>query len=145
VLLITGPSGNVGAELVETLRATLPPDGWRVASRDPEQLARRLGGDAQVAAFDFFDRTTWPAALDGVQRLFLLFPLPGNRAAREAVIPFIEAAQWAGCRAPGLRLGVRRRPSAVHPALQGRGRTAAERHEHHDAAVQASSCRTCTG
>ena len=53
---------------------------------------------AQVCGFDFFDRTTWADALRGVDRLFLLFPLPGNRAAREAVIPFVEAAQAAGCR-----------------------------------------------
>ena len=37
-------------------------------------------------------------ALDGVQSLFLLFPLPGNKAARAALVPFVQAAQQAGCR-----------------------------------------------
>lgn len=97
MLVITGPSGNVGHELVERLRTTLPPAAWRVVGRHPEQLAARLGGDAQVARFDFFDRDSWPAALNGVRSLFLLFPLPGNRAARQAVIPFVAAAQQAGC------------------------------------------------
>jgi uncharacterized protein YbjT (DUF2867 family) len=50
-----------------------------------------------VCEFDFFDRATWPATLNGVRTMFLLFPLPGNRAARQAVIPFVEAAQQAGC------------------------------------------------
>lgn len=76
----------------------MPEAAWRVASRDPEGLRSRLGQTAQVCRLDFFDRTTWARALDEVDTLFLLFPLPGNRAAREAVIPFVEAAQTAGCR-----------------------------------------------
>lgn len=98
MLLITGPSGNVGHELVEALRAKAPPSEWRVASRHPDRLRDRLGGDADVCGFDFFDRSSWGATLGGVTTLFLLFPLPGNRAAREAVIPFAQAAQRAGCR-----------------------------------------------
>lgn len=97
MMVITGPSGNVGHELVELLRAKAQPAGWRVASRHPEQLRRRVGDDVHACRFDFFDRSTWPATLRGVESLFLLFPLPGNRAARRAVIPFVEAAQDAGC------------------------------------------------
>ena len=53
---------------------------------------------AESVRFDFFDRATWAAALDGVESLFLLFPLPGNTAARTALVPFVKAAQDAGCR-----------------------------------------------
>ncbi len=98
MLVITGPSGNVGHELVDILRADEPHHGWRIASRNPEHLRKRVGDDASVCHFDFFDADTWTAALDGVETLFLLFPLPGNRAAREAVIPFVHAAERAGCR-----------------------------------------------
>ncbi|AKK30828.1 hypothetical protein AB431_24285 [Mycobacterium sp. EPa45] len=98
MLLITGPSGNVGQEVVEVLRTRLQPGQWRVASRHPDRLSALLQGQADVRALDFFDRTTWAAALDEVEYLFLLFPLPGNRAAREAVIPFLESAEQAGCR-----------------------------------------------
>lgn len=92
MLVITGPSGNVGQQLVDVLeRDHRGP--WRVACRHPDRFAAGRG-----VAFDFFDRTTWPAALSGVDVLFLLFPLPGNRAARDAIIPFIEAAERAGCR-----------------------------------------------
>ncbi len=98
MLLITGPSGNVGHELVEALIAQPPGRPWRVASRHPERLRDQVGSAAQVCRFDFFDRGTWPETLQDVDTLFLLFPLPGNRAAREAVIPFIAAAEAAGCR-----------------------------------------------
>lgn len=98
MLLITGPSGNVGMELVERLAASSP-GAWRVASRHPDVLRTKLAGsDAQVVAFDFFDRGTWPGALEGVHAVFLLFPLPSNRSARTGIIPFVEAATAAGCR-----------------------------------------------
>ena len=73
---------------------------WRVASRNPETLGARIGSAVRRTWFglDFFDRSTWDAALAGVNALFLLFPLPGNRVAREAIIPFVQAAQDAGCR-----------------------------------------------
>lgn len=98
MLLVTGPSGNVGAELVEELcrRETGP---WRVASRHPERLADRVtAGGGEAVRMDFFDRSTWPEALAGVRTLFLLFPLPGNEAARKAILPFLRAAERAGCR-----------------------------------------------
>ena len=95
MLLITGPSGNVGHELVDLLVQDSAGLRWRVGSRHPDTVAR---GSAPPVRLDFHDRATWPRALDGVQSLFLLFPLPGNRAAREAIIPFVHAAQDAGCR-----------------------------------------------
>lgn len=98
VLVITGPSGNVGDELVDVLRRQPPEGGWRVASRHPERLRERAGDSAEVCRFDFFDRTTWPVTLHDIETLFLLFPLPGNEAARAAVIPFLKAAEQAGCR-----------------------------------------------
>ncbi|MER6816904.1 NmrA family NAD(P)-binding protein [Spirillospora sp. NPDC000708] len=99
MLLVTGPSGNVGSELVDLLVEQGAGRPWRVASRHPEALAGRVaeaGGEA--ARLDFFDRATWPAALDGIDTLFLLFPLPGNKAARNGIIPFLEAVEHAGCR-----------------------------------------------
>lgn len=98
MLLVTGPSGNVGDEVVDVLLRRSPAGGWRVASRHPERMVERVAAAAEVCRFDFFDRGTWPAALDGIDTLFLLFPLPGNKAAREAVVPFVQAAEAAGCR-----------------------------------------------
>lgn len=96
MLLITGPTGNVGYELCETLQRHHRPK-WRVGSRHPERLT--VWPRAEVVHLDFFDPATWGGALNGVTELFLLFPLPGNRAARQAIIPFLRAAERAGCRA----------------------------------------------
>lgn len=97
MLLITGPTGNVGAELVDILGRQPDPVPRRIASRHADTLSGFGNATVEACRLDFFDRTTWDGALAGVTRLFLLFPLPGNRAAREAVIPFLRAAQDAGC------------------------------------------------
>lgn len=76
MLLITGPSGNVGHELVETLRTKPAGCSWRVASRHPVNLRDRVDGAAQVCRFDFFDRSTWVETLRDINTLFLLFALP---------------------------------------------------------------------
>jgi uncharacterized protein YbjT (DUF2867 family) len=98
VALVTGPGGNVGAELVELLRRAPPGSPWRVVSRHPPVVPLDEGSMPEIVVMDFFDPTTWSRALHGVRTLFLLFPLPSNHAARTAIVPFIEAAQAAGCR-----------------------------------------------
>jgi uncharacterized protein YbjT (DUF2867 family) len=98
MLLITGPTGNVGDELTTLLAEHAGEQPWRVASRHPDKLRERLAATtAEVARLDFFDPATWPAVLKGVKTLFLLFPLPGNKAAKRAIIPFLETAEAAGC------------------------------------------------
>ncbi len=99
MLLITGPTGNVGDELVDVLRRAPTGLRWRVASRHPDKLSARFSGTStEVVGLDFFDRSTWDGALAGVDVLFLLFPLPGNRAAREGIVPFLKRAEEKGCR-----------------------------------------------
>jgi uncharacterized protein YbjT (DUF2867 family) len=93
MLLITGPSGHVRVELVEMLSDAGDPS-WRIASRHPMPSQPAA---AQSVGFDFFDRPSWASALTGVTSLFLLFPLPGTRAAREAIVPLVHAAEQAGC------------------------------------------------
>ncbi|WNG82064.1 NmrA family NAD(P)-binding protein [Mycobacterium sp. ITM-2016-00316] len=98
MLLVTGPTGHVGAELVDLLdKGRAGP--WRVVGRHSNDLrAQRPDLTAEIVAFDFFDRSTWSHALADVTSLFLLFPLPGNKAARRALVPFLAAAESAGVR-----------------------------------------------
>lgn len=93
MLLVTGPTGNVGRELVGLLEQRYA-GPWRIGSRRSPQS----GGVVRAVRFDFFDTTTWAGALADIETLFLLFPLPGIRAARQAIVPFIRAAEEAGCR-----------------------------------------------
>lgn len=95
MIVVTGPNGNVGTELVRMLLAdgSLP---FRIAANTPEKIERLYGPDAPKVKFSFGDRSTWDATLDGVSTLFLLFPLPHPRTAKTWMIPFVEAARAAG-------------------------------------------------
>jgi uncharacterized protein YbjT (DUF2867 family) len=97
MIVVTGPNGNVGTELVKLLIAdgALP---FRVAANTPAKIDRLYGPDAPRTRFSFADRSTWEATLNGVSTLFLLFPLPHPRTARTWMVPFVEAAASAGAR-----------------------------------------------
>lgn len=97
MIVITGPNGNVGTELVKMLIAdgTMP---FRIAANTPAKIEQLYGPDVAKVKFSFADRTTWDATLAGVSTLFLLFPLPHPRTARTWMIPFVEAAKAAGAK-----------------------------------------------
>ena len=97
MILVTGPNGNVGTELVRALIAdgTLP---FRIAANTPAKIEKLYGPDAPKVKFSFADRSTWGPALDGVRIVFLLFPLPHPGTARSWMLPFIAAAKEAGVR-----------------------------------------------
>jgi uncharacterized protein YbjT (DUF2867 family) len=97
MILVTGPNGNVGTELVRMLIAdgTLP---FRIAANTPAKIEKLYGADAPKVKFSFADRSTWDAALAGVTTVFLLFPLPHPGTARSWMLPFIDAAKAAGVR-----------------------------------------------
>lgn len=97
MILVTGPNGNVGTELVKQLagQSALP---YRVAAHSPDKIDRLYGEHVPRVRFDYADRTTWDAALDGVTVLFLLFPLPHPRTAKQWMVPFVAAAAAAGVR-----------------------------------------------
>ncbi|MFD4405452.1 NmrA family NAD(P)-binding protein [Nocardia sp. NPDC058499] len=99
MIVLTGPTGNVGAEVARLMveRETAWP--FRIAAHSVERTRARLDApQAPVVAFDYDDRTTWGPVLDGVTTLFLLFPLPSPRTVTTRMKPFIDAAVAAGCR-----------------------------------------------
>ncbi len=97
MIVVTGPNGNVGAELTRALtqQSDLP---YRIVSRRPEALRKEFGASTPVARFDYDDRATWDQTLQGVETLFLLFPLPHPVTARQRMAPFATAAVEAGCK-----------------------------------------------
>jgi uncharacterized protein YbjT (DUF2867 family) len=95
MIVVTGPNGNVGTELVKMLAAQSDL-AYRVAAHTPSKIDALYGTHVPRTRFSFADRSTWAATLEGVSTLFLLFPLPHPRTARTWMLPFIEAAKAAG-------------------------------------------------
>lgn len=99
MIVLTGPTGNVGAEVARLMVNRETPLPFRIAAHSVERTRSRLDApQAPVVAFDYDDRSTWGPVLDGVSMLFLLFPLPSPRAVTTRMKPFIDAAVHTGCR-----------------------------------------------
>jgi uncharacterized protein YbjT (DUF2867 family) len=89
MLLLTAPTGNVGAEVVRLMMDEKPMP-FRIAAHRPDNIKRIYGDDAPVIYFDYDDRSTWDAVLDGVDQVFLVFPLPMPRTVKRWMLPFID-------------------------------------------------------
>jgi uncharacterized protein YbjT (DUF2867 family) len=92
MILVTGASGNVGAELTKRLRATGTPFRAAFRSHGKAEEARAAGLDA--VTLDYTRAETLAPALERVETLFLVSP-PGSTALEEAAI---GAAKKAGVR-----------------------------------------------
>ncbi|MCW5981085.1 MAG: SDR family oxidoreductase [Bryobacteraceae bacterium] len=90
-ILVTGATGNLGGALVNSLRRRGL--GVRAASRDPKKVEARDGVTAVKAVFE--DPSTFDAALDGAEGLFLIAP-PADPDAEARLGPVIERAKAAG-------------------------------------------------
>jgi uncharacterized protein YbjT (DUF2867 family) len=95
-ILVTGATGNVGRQVV----AQLVRDGQPVRAMTRRPRAGRLPDGAEVVRGDFERPDTWPAALDGVQSVYLF--------------PFVYAATDHGFIDEAVKAGVTR--FVVHSA-----------------------------
>lgn len=92
LLFVMGATGNMGGEIARQLLSV----GARVrlGVRSPERITTSGAfAGAEIAHFDASDASTF-GALDGVQRMFLLWP-PGTNVTRD-VLPVIAAAKQRG-------------------------------------------------
>jgi len=85
VLLVTGSSGNAGREVLTAC------DGLPVT---PRTTHRPDASDTGDVPFDFVARETWPAALKGVNAVFLMRPPPISDM-DATLVPFISACRAA--------------------------------------------------
>ncbi len=94
MILVTGATGTVGSEVVSQLLAA----GQQVRAlvRDPSTAARKLGDRAEIAVGDAGRPETLDAALDRVERMYLLLPMVPTL--REWDAGLVAAAQRAGVR-----------------------------------------------
>jgi len=91
MILVTGATGNVGAEVVHAL----PDKAQFIAGvRNPEKARQQFAEDVQVIAFDFADPETFAPALQGVDRIFLVRPPSITDVA--IFEPLIKAAKETG-------------------------------------------------
>ncbi len=96
VILVTGAGGNVGAPLIQTLAQR--GESVRAAFRRPRGQSP---AGVQEVPFDFLDPATYPAALEGVDRLFLMRP-PALSDIPRQIVPFLQAARQTGLGQTGL-------------------------------------------
>lgn len=89
MILVTGSTGTVGREVVRAL--TRRGLAHRAAVREPPAIEPGHAGEA--VRFDFEEASTHAAALDGVDRVFLLRPPALGRASQ--LQPFLDAVRAA--------------------------------------------------
>ena len=77
MILVTGATGTVGREFVPQLLER--GQEVRAMSRTPEKARALLGAGVEVVRGDFDDRASLRAAIDGVERVFLLTVQMGGR------------------------------------------------------------------
>lgn len=95
-LLITGPTGNIGSSLVHHLLSQGQGDKVVLAVRKPSTASLPLAwAGLSVRAFDFEDTACFAAALEGIERLFLLRP-PQLTDVDGTIKPLLKAAGQAG-------------------------------------------------
>jgi uncharacterized protein YbjT (DUF2867 family) len=85
-VLVTGATGNVGAPLVGHLRSS---GVDVVAATNDEDHQEHHDQDESETYFDFTKPITWPAALDGVDGVFLMRPPPMADVKRD-MRPFVH-------------------------------------------------------
>ena len=90
-ILVTGATGNTGVSVVAGLRDR--GDAVRAATRRPDP------GDADAVRFDWFDPSTFAAALAGVRAIYLVAPA-GVADPAPVVRPFLEQAAAGGVADP---------------------------------------------
>src|SRR5207249_3452629 len=92
MILVTGAGGTVGSEVLNQLREAGQP--VRAAFHNPKKAndARAKGIDSAV--LDYADRSSVAAALNGVDKLFLLGPTVSNQSQLETNV--VEEAKKAG-------------------------------------------------
>ena len=92
-VLVIGALGNVGTEVVRSLLARGA--AVRAADLSPERARERFGEAVEAVSFDFGDATTYAAAFDGMEGMFLMRP-PAIANVKKYLFPAIEAAKAAG-------------------------------------------------
>ena len=95
-ILITGATGNVGLEVLKSLKNLTPLLNIKAAVRDVTLDSAKLKGhNVSVVQFDLTDSATFTSALNNVDLVFLVRP-PQIANVKKYFKPFIDSAVQAG-------------------------------------------------
>lgn len=116
-ILVTGATGNVGAEVLKGLLGK--PAHVVAGVRDPGVEA--LPPAVEARALDFEKPATWPGALAGIEHLFLVRP-PQISDVKTTLGPFLEEAKRRGVEHVVFLslLGVEKNPVVPHRAIEAK-------------------------
>jgi len=92
-ILVIGATGTVGALLVKELE--VKGESVRAATREPAAYEHRSHARTKYVRFDLERPETFPAALEGVERVFLI-ARPGDDDADRVAAPLIERMKRQG-------------------------------------------------
>src|SRR5205807_4685277 len=93
-VLVTGATGTIGRDVAKQLARKGA--AVRAGVRDQAKARKQFGADIALATFDFEDAASFPGALKGVEKVFLLPPLMPNQV--EVTNAFVYAAKRADVR-----------------------------------------------
>src|SRR5438552_17809529 len=93
-VLVTGATGTIGRDVAKQLARKGA--AVRAGVRDQAKARKQFGADIALATFDFEDTSSFPGALEGVEKVFLLPPLMSNQV--EVAYAFVDAAKRGGVR-----------------------------------------------
>ena len=100
-ILVTGATGNVGSSVLDALSQAGVPvraaAGSAAGLRGLAYPASSALGNVEPVALDFTDPSTWAAAYEGVEQMFLMRP-PHLSRPQKQMVPSLEAAKAAGVR-----------------------------------------------
>jgi len=113
-VLVTGATGTIGRDVAKRLSEKAV--SVRAGVRDQVKARKQFGSNIALAPFDFENDKTFPGALEGVEKVFLLPPLLPNQL--EVTNAFVDAAKRAGIRhivkLSAIGVDDERRPTAIN-------------------------------
>jgi NAD(P)H dehydrogenase (quinone) len=96
MIIVTGATGRLGAQVVEHLLDRVPADTIGVSVRDTGKAAALAGRGVRVRAGDFTDPATLDHAFEGADQVLVVSPAIRGPGATEASRAAIDAAVRAG-------------------------------------------------